>query len=93
MKSHALPAFALLASFVVATPLAAAGPGKPTDPPCGGLTTYMATLPSSPSPTSRRKGSSSPARKRSSPATSTRCWRQSGASALSRRSPPPSSST
>ena len=48
MKSHALPTFALLAAFSIATPLAAAGPGKPTDPPCDGLSTYMATLPVAP---------------------------------------------
>ena len=48
MKSHALPTFALLASVAFATPLAAAGPGKPTDPPCNGLSTYMATLPVAP---------------------------------------------
>ena len=48
MKNHAIPGFALLASLVLATPLAAAGPGKPTDPPCSGLSTYMATLPVEP---------------------------------------------
>jgi hypothetical protein len=51
MNRHAFSTFALLASFAtfnVATPLAAAGPGRPTDPPCDGLSTYMATLPVEP---------------------------------------------
>ncbi len=48
MKNRAIPGFALVASLVLATPLVGAGPGKPTDPPCNGLSTYMATLPVAP---------------------------------------------
>ena len=48
MNRHALPSLALLASFVLAPPLAAGNGNKPDLPPCDGLGTYMATLPVEP---------------------------------------------
>jgi hypothetical protein len=48
VKKHVIPGIALLASLLLASPLAAGGPGKPADLPCDGLGTYMATLPVEP---------------------------------------------
>ena len=48
MKRHAFPALLLLATLLVAPPLAAGNGGKPSDPPCDGLTSWLATLPVEP---------------------------------------------
>jgi len=48
VKMNVLPALALAAAAAFAPVLLAVGPGKPADPPCSGLTTYLATLPVEP---------------------------------------------
>jgi len=48
MKRHAFPALLLVAALLLASPLAAGNGGRPSDVPCDGLTTYLATLPVEP---------------------------------------------
>jgi len=48
MKRHAIPALLLVAALLLASPLAAGNGGRPSDVPCDGLTTYLATLPVEP---------------------------------------------
>jgi len=48
MNRYAIPSLALLASLALALSLAAAGKSKPSDLPCDGLATYIATLPVEP---------------------------------------------
>jgi hypothetical protein len=48
MKRHALPALLLLSTLLLAPPLAAGNGGRPSDVPCDGLTSYLATLPTEP---------------------------------------------
>lgn len=48
MQRPALPALLLLSTLLLAPPLAAANGGRPSDVPCDGLTSYLATLPVEP---------------------------------------------
>jgi hypothetical protein len=48
MNRPALPAFLVLSTLLLAPPLAAANGGRPSDVPCDGLTSYLATLPVEP---------------------------------------------
>ena len=56
MNRHVLPSLALLASLALTPPLAAGPNGRPSDLPCDGLSTWMATLPVEPLSDAEKEG-------------------------------------